>query len=250
MQGLKKFYVRGQFKDAEVRILTVLYDQATEGTMDPVVIAMSSAFNPFPIGAQIAAAAQRKKVEYATGIVVDGNGAIVTDRQAVDGCLSLVVAGHGHADIDEEDKDHDLALLKVYGAHGLKPMALDGGAAKPAVELIGVADPQSQGGGAAASSVRSTATPLGSASDLALVPAPGLGFAGAAAVDADGKFAGIAQMKPVLFAGPANGAVPAQAGLLPAEMVRAFLKDNEIVPLRGAVSNANASVVRVICVRK
>jgi peptidoglycan hydrolase-like protein with peptidoglycan-binding domain len=250
MQGLKKFYVRGQFKDAEVRILTVLYDQATEGTMDPVVIAMSSAFNPFPIGAQIAAAAQRKKVEYATGIVVDGNGAIVTDRQAVDGCLSVVVAGHGHADIDEEDKDHDLALLKVYGAQGLKPMALDGGAAKSSVELIGIADPQSQGGGAAASSVRSTATPIGSAHDFALAPAPGLGFAGAAAVDADGKFAGLAQMKPVLFAGPANGAVPAQAGLLPAEAVRGFLKANEIVPIRGAVRDAKASMVRVICVRK
>jgi hypothetical protein len=52
MQGLKKFYVRGTFKDAEVRILTILYDQATEGTMEPVVIAMSSAFNAFPVGAQ------------------------------------------------------------------------------------------------------------------------------------------------------------------------------------------------------
>ena len=38
----------------EARILTILYDQATEGTMEPVVIAMSSAFNPFPTGAQAA----------------------------------------------------------------------------------------------------------------------------------------------------------------------------------------------------
>ena len=249
-QGLKKFYVRGQFKDAEVRILTILYDQATEGTMEPVVIAMSSAFNPFPVGAHIAAAALRKKVEYATGIVVDGNGAILTDRQAVDGCLSVVVAGHGHADIAAEDKDHDLALLKVYGAHGLKPMALDGGAAKSSVELIGIADPQSQGGGAAASSVRSAATPIGSAGDQALVPAPGVGFSGAAAIDGDGKFAGIAQSKLVLFAGAANGAVPAQAGLVPADIVRGFLKAHEIVPIRGRVSDATASVLRVICVRK
>ena len=51
MQGLKKFYVRGTFKGDEVRILTILYDQATEGTVEPVVIAMSSAFNPFPTGA-------------------------------------------------------------------------------------------------------------------------------------------------------------------------------------------------------
>ena len=48
LQGLKKFYVRGTFKGDEVRILTILYDQATENTVEPVVIAMSSAFNPFP----------------------------------------------------------------------------------------------------------------------------------------------------------------------------------------------------------
>ena len=50
LQGLKKFYVRGQIRDNEVRGLTILYDQATEGTMAPVVIAMSSAFTPFPAG--------------------------------------------------------------------------------------------------------------------------------------------------------------------------------------------------------
>src|SRR6202166_5087475 len=51
LQGLKKFYLRGTFRGDEVRILTILYDQATENTVEPVVIAMSSAFNPFPSGA-------------------------------------------------------------------------------------------------------------------------------------------------------------------------------------------------------
>ena len=60
MQGLKKFYVRGTFKGDEVRILTILYDQATEGTVEPVVIAMSSAFNPFPSGSRPAAAQDRR----------------------------------------------------------------------------------------------------------------------------------------------------------------------------------------------
>src|SRR3954468_134104 len=32
LQGLKKFYLRGTFKGDEVRILTILYDQATENT--------------------------------------------------------------------------------------------------------------------------------------------------------------------------------------------------------------------------
>src|ERR1700760_2485208 len=77
LQGLKKFYLRGTFKGDEVRILTILYDQATENTVEPVVIAMSSAFNPFPAGAQIAGPPPRKTVEYGTGIVVSDDGAIV-----------------------------------------------------------------------------------------------------------------------------------------------------------------------------
>jgi peptidoglycan hydrolase-like protein with peptidoglycan-binding domain len=69
LQGLKKFYMRGTFKGDEVRILTILYDQAVENTVEPIVIAMSSAFTPFPTGAQAAGPPPRKTVEYGTGIV-------------------------------------------------------------------------------------------------------------------------------------------------------------------------------------
>src|SRR6202158_5512236 len=106
-QGLKKFYVRGQIKGDEVRILTILYDQATEGTVEPVVIAMSSAFNPFPSGAQTAGPPPRKTVEYGTGIVVSDDGAIIADRQITDGCLAIAIAGFGNADRVAEDKDHN-----------------------------------------------------------------------------------------------------------------------------------------------
>jgi peptidoglycan hydrolase-like protein with peptidoglycan-binding domain len=249
MQGLKKFYVRGQFKDSEVRILTILYDQATEGTMEPVVIAMSSAFNPFPSGAQAMGPPPRKTVEYGTGIVVSDDGAVVTDRQVVDGCMSIVIAGHGNADRTAEDKEHDLALLRIYGARGLKPLGLGNGSAKSGVELTGIADPQSQGGGAVASSVKSLITPVGSGNDLALTPAPGLGFSGAAVLDGDGRFAGMAVLKPVVVAGPATGAPPAQAALMHADVVRDFLKANGVTAT-GSASDAKASVVRVICVRK
>src|ERR1044072_8356955 len=67
LQGLKKFYQRGTFKGDEVRILTILYDQAVENTVEPVVIAMSSAFAPFPGGPQ-AGPPPRKTVEYGTGL--------------------------------------------------------------------------------------------------------------------------------------------------------------------------------------
>src|SRR5229473_1844898 len=137
-QGLKKFYVRGQFKGDEVRILTILYDQATEGTVEPVVIAMSSAFNPFPAGAQIAGPPARKSVEYGTGVVVSADGAIIADRQITDGCLAIAIAGHGNADRVAEDKDRGLALLRIYGARGLKALNLEGHTAKSGVELTGI----------------------------------------------------------------------------------------------------------------
>jgi peptidoglycan hydrolase-like protein with peptidoglycan-binding domain len=249
MQGLKKFYVRGTFRGDEVRILTILYDQATEGTVEPIVIAMSSAFNPFPTGAQIAGPPPRKPVEYGTGVVVSDDGAIVADRGITDGCLAIAIAGYGNADRAAEDKDHDLALLRIYGARGLKPLGLANGAAKSAVELTGITDPQNQGGGAAASSVKASITQVGGGNDLALSPAPAVGFSGAAALDGDGKFAGIALLKPLAVAGPANAASAAQAALVPADTVREFLKANG-VNAAGGSGDAKSSVVRVICVRK
>src|ERR1700688_4122897 len=249
LQGLKKFYVRGTFKGDEVRVLTILYDQATENTVEPVVIAMSSAFNPFPTGAQIAGPPPRKTVEYGTGVVVSDDGAIVADREITDGCLAIAIAGFGNADLVAEDKDRSLALLRIYGARGLKSLAFSDGAAKSSVELTGIADPQNQGGGAAASSVKASIAQAGSGTDLALAPAPAMGFSGAAAFDDDGKFAGIALLKPVVVAGPSNATPAAQAALVSADTVREFLKVNGVNAADGS-SDAKASVVRVICVRK
>ena len=248
MQGLKKFYVRGNFKGDEVRILTILYDQATENTVEPVVIAMSSAFNPFPTGAQIAGPPPRKTVEYGTGLVVSDDGAIVADRQITDGCLAIAIAGYGNADRVAEDKDHDLALLRIYGARGLKPLSLSDGAAKSGVELTGIADPQNQGGGAAASSVKASVTPIGSGGDLALSPPPAVGFSGAAALDSDGKFAGVALLKPVVVAGPERRA--RRTGRAGAGGYRARVSQGQWRECAGGSADAKASVVRVICVRK
>jgi peptidoglycan hydrolase-like protein with peptidoglycan-binding domain len=246
LQGLKKFYVRGTFKGDEVRILTILYDQATEGTVEPAVIAMSSAFNPFPSGT---GPPPRKTAEYGTGVIVSEDGAILTDREITDGCLAIAIGGLGNADRVAEDRDHGLALLRIYGARGLKPLALGNGAATTTVELTGIADPQSQGGAAAASSVKAQAALVGGGGDAALSPPPALGFSGAAALDADGKFAGLALLKPALVAGPATATPAAQAVLVPADIVREFLKANGVNATSGS-SDAKTAVVRVICVRK
>jgi Putative peptidoglycan binding domain len=253
LQGLKKFYLRGTFKGDEVRILTILYDQAMENTVEPVVIAMSSAFNAFPTAAN--APPPRKTVDYGTGVVVTEDGAILADREVTDGCLAITIAGFGHADRLADDKYRNLALLHVYGTRGLKPLNLSAGAAKSSVDISGIADPQAQGGGAAASTVKASVAQVGAQggaeNDLALSPSPGLGFSGAPALDADGKFAGIALLKPVLVATSAATSVPpaAQAVLVQPDSVEAFLKANG-VNATGSSTDAKASVVRVICVRK
>ncbi|MGL3105743.1 serine protease [Bradyrhizobium sp. BR 1432] len=247
LQGLKKFYVRGTFKGDEVRTMTILYDQATENTVEPVVIAMSSAFNAFPSGPQ-AGPPPRKTVEYGTGIVVSDDGAIVTDRLVTDGCLAITIAGYGSADRLAEDKEHDLALLHIYGARGLKPLSLAGGTAKTSVDVVGIADPQSQGGAAGVSSLKAALAPVTS-SDFALSPPPSAGFSGSPAIDADGKFAGVALLKPAMVAGPATSMPASQAVMVAADAVRDFLKANQVTA-NGTTTDAKAAVVRVICVRK
>ena len=249
LQGLKKFYLRGTFRGDEVRILTILYDQATENTVEPVVIAMSSAFNAFPAAVQIAGPPPRKTVEYGTGVVVSDDGAILADRQITDGCLTVAIAGFGNADRVAEDKAHDLVLLRIYGARGLKPLSLANAATKTTLDLTGIADPQNQGGGAAVTGVKASVVQLGGGSDIALTPAPALGFSGAAALDGDGRFAGVSLLKPVQVAGSTDGVPAAQAVLVTADTVRGFLKTNG-VNAAGASADAKASVVRVICVRK
>ena len=249
LQGLKKFYLRGTFKGDEVRILTILYDQATENTVEPIVIAMSSAFNAFPAAVQTAGPPPRKSVEYGTGVVVGDDGAIVTDRQITDGCLTVAIAGFGNADRVAEDKEHDLALLRIYGARGLKALNLANAATKTALDLTGIADPQNQGGGAAVTGIQASVAQLGGGSNIALTPAPAPGFSGAPALDGDGRFAGVALLKPVQVAGSTDGVPGAQAVLVTADTVRGFLKSNG-VNAAGASADAKAAVVRVICVRK
>jgi peptidoglycan hydrolase-like protein with peptidoglycan-binding domain len=249
LQGLKKFYLRGTFKGDEVRIMTILYDQAVENTVEPVVIAMSSAFNPFPTGA--VGPAPRKTVEYSTGLVVTEDGAILADREATDGCQAISIQGFGRADLVDDDKDRGLTLLHIYGARGLKPLSLVGGAAKTSVDVVGISDPQNQGGAAAVTSVKAQVTQVGAGGDLVLSPSPPVGFSGAPALDDGGKLAGLALLKPVVVAtNAAAGAAPASRAVLATpDALREFLKGNEVTA-DGTSADAKAAVVRVICVRK
>jgi hypothetical protein len=247
LQGLKKFYVRAHEKDHEVRGVTVLYDQAMEGIMDPVVVAISNSFEPFPTSLA-GGGAPKRKVEYASGAVVSAVGDIVTDARAVAECEFILVPGRGRADkVAEQD---GLALLHVYGARDSAPLPLASEAAQRGeVVLVGVADPQAQGGRSAVSTARAEATP--SADGVSITPTPGSGFAGAAALDPDGRLVGLVTPRPQMVAGPTSAGVGA-AVLVPVAAVKALLAKQGVAAASGRLSleAAKAAVVRVICVRE
>ena len=249
MQGLKKMVVRGFARNGEVRGITILYDQAMEGTVDPLVAPMSSAFVPFATGFAMAGAdAPRRKVEYGTGVFVSSVGHVLTDRQLIDGCNIIALPGLGNAERIATDASGELALLRVYGARNLAPIGMIGATpGGPSVTLVGIADPQVQGGGAAISAVNAKVGIAAEVRPLETVPA--LGFSGAAALDGQGRFAGVVVMKAPVVAGPSG---PPQAAVVPAERIRNFLEANYVAPSSGAagVEAAKASVTRVICVRK
>jgi len=242
-QNLKRFYVRAQLRNNEVRGVTILYDQAMQGIMEPVVVAMSNAYAAFPAGR--ASPPPRRLVEYASGVAV-APGVIATSREALEGCYVVTVGGIGGADRIAEDKDRGVALLRVFGAE-LKPVTFSSETPKNAdIALLGVLDPQAQGGGAAVSVAKARVSDA-----LALDPVPALGFDGAAALDAQGRLAGIASLRVPVVAGSAPN-VGASATLIPADAVRALLAAQNIAPAATAsgADAAKVAVVRVICVRK
>jgi hypothetical protein len=249
MQGLKKFYVRAEIRDAEVRGVTILYDQATEGIMDPLVVVMSSAFAPFS-GSGIAALSGlpgKRKVEYGSGIVVTAAGHILSDRRLTDGCNVIGVAGYGNAERVAQDQATDLALLRIYGAPDLAPAALvHEGAKGPDLTLVGISDPQAQGGGNTVSTVASHLN------GDTILPAPPPGFDGAAAIDTQGRLFGMVQIKDTVVANAGSAASSASATIVPVETLRRFLDAQYVTPATGRMGTdaAKAAVVRVICVRK
>ena len=242
VQGLKNFRVRAAARGTEVRGVTVLYDQATEGTMDRIAAAVIGAFAAFPDLNASRAAGIRRMVEYGTAIVVSGDGDLITTAHGTDDCQAITLPGLGHVERVATDKANDLALLHVYGARNLVPAALAGDASGADFKLIGVADPLAQAGAAEVTSAVCRRSGQG------IEPAPKPGFSGAAAADARGAVAGMVDFKPSVVAG--NGAQGAT--LVPVETIRAFLQARGITPAAATSDHApiELSVVRVACVRK
>jgi len=235
-QGLKYFVERAEANAGKVRGITVLYDQATIGTMAPLAVAVANSFVGFPTVA--APSAKQGTVEYGTAVVADGSGDLITSAAVTEGCTAIAVPGFGYAARLDADPALKVALLRLYGAHDLVPAGL---AEEPLAEsadlvLFGVADPRVQNGGAAV-----TKAPARLAHTL-ITPVPQSGFAGAAAVDAQGRFAGLVDVE------PAAGSEPPAAVLVGAGSVHGFLAAHGIAA-SAARGTTERSVLRVICLR-
>jgi hypothetical protein len=253
-QGLKYFLVRAEAHGGEVRGVTVQYDQATEGTMSRVAIAVANAFVGFPDPNAAPPAGLRRRVDYGTAIVVSSDGDLIAPAHLTDECQAIAVPRFGHAERVAEDKANDLALLRLYGARNLvAAMLADDSGQSGDVTLVGVPDPLAQTGETAPASAPARITAQG------IEPVPKPGFSGAAAVDARGRLAGMVDFKPPVVGGMADlkpsigagsGATQA-AALVPADAIRAFLQAQHVAPAAaGSPAAMDQSVVRVICVRK
>jgi hypothetical protein len=234
MQGLKRFVVLAQASGSELRGVTILFDQATEGLMAPIAAAMANSFQGFPNPNADPPPGSKRSVEYGTTIVVSNRGHLIAAAQLTEQCAAITVPGYGHAERIATDSTGELALLRLYGGQNLAAANLTGDAATPGdLTLFGIADPLAQAGEGTVTQIPAHLTAQG------IDPVPKLGFSGAAAVDPQGRIAGMVDLKR-----PSG-----QAALVPADTIRAFLAAQGIAPAAGKAP-IDQSVVRVICVRK
>ena len=244
MQGLKKFSVHGYARDGEIRGFTLLFDQMMETIVAPVTVAMASAFSPFPERSS-PFAVTGQSVEYGNGLIVSSRGHIITDQKLTSGCKVIVAAGLGDADRVAEDKEAGLALLRVYGPRKLTPVTLASDATRKGdVTLIGIPDPKEQNGDRKLTEIKARLAE-GNAIELRQ-PVPMAGFSGAAAIDAQGQFLGIMEMRNFVLASNEPTAPPVR--LITTETIGRFLTAHNVPPATPG-NDARASVVRIICVR-
>ena len=227
MQNLKKFYVRAEIRDGEVRGMTVLYDQAAETIMDPVVVVMSSAFTPFP--------------------GVSGVATCRSDSQAQGGVRHRHRRQHGrphphrpaaHRRLQRDRGERIWRRRPPGGGQGRRPRAAadlwrarsrarDVSARLPKVPTSRFSAspiPQSQGGGSAISAMAAKAR------GETVEPAPQLGFSGGAALDGQGRLVGMVELRTTAVANAGAASPQPLATLVPAPTIRAFLEAQRLAP--------------------
>jgi hypothetical protein len=112
--------------------------------------------------------------------------------------------------------------------------------------LIGIPDPKEQDGPKKLTEIKARLAD-GSAIELRQ-PVPMAGFSGAAALDAQGRFVGMMQMRAFVLASTEAAAPPVR--LISATAIRDFLTTQHVATAETPADDVKASLVRIICVRK
>ena len=129
----------------------------------------------------------------------------------------------------------------------MSPLALPLGLPNPGdVTLVGMPDPKEQDGRKPLAEIKARLTE-GAAIELR-EPVPMAGFSGAAALDGNGKVLGMIEMRNAILASAASAPPPVR--LVSALTIRAFLEARDVAPASMQSADAQAAIVRVICVRK
>jgi hypothetical protein len=115
--------------------------------------------------------------------------------------------------------------------------------------LVGISEPEAQAGARNVTTAPAKLRGVEGARVL-LDAQPSRGFVGGAAIDGEGRLAGMIDLSPAAIAGPAAGA--GQTSFVPTATIRKFLEGAGVTPLtgRGDAEAVRNAVVRVICVRK
>jgi hypothetical protein len=242
MQGLRLFAMRAFAKGGELRGYTIQFDQALNGIVAPIAAAMTDVFTAFPNGAFSLASIPPKSVDYGSGVVVSSLGHIVTERRLIDNCQVIVAAGVGPA--EPVASDGQMALLRVFGARGLKAASLADAVPTGDATLRSVPEPRADNGNG---EVRTLAVRIGD--NTSVQPVPDSGYGGGGIFDREGRLAGLLVHRQTIVAS-AEGAVTTPAMMLPVEALRGFLGKHQVASVEAAAGDAHASVVRIICVRK
>jgi len=112
--------------------------------------------------------------------------------------------------------------------------------------LIGIPDPKEVNGSRKLTEIK--ARLLDGAAIELRQPVPMAGFSGAAALDGQGRFVGMMEMRNAVLASVEPSAPPVR--LVSAATIRGFLSAHHVTAADTPNGDAKASVVRMICVRK
>ncbi len=216
MQGLKKFTVRATMRDGEVRGFTMLLRPGDGRHRGAGRRGDGERLHAVSRAQRAVRARCAEAVEYGTGLVVSATRRTSSPRpQLTDGCQVIVVSGSAMPSASPTTKAQGLALLRVYGARDLHPLAL------PAMRQAGDADAgrhsrsAEQSGDAAADGNARRGLPRRPRIELRQ-PVPMAGFAGAAALDAQGRFAGMVRDAATLCVASTEPAHRRRCGLITA----------------------------------